>query len=590
MKKFLDYIASSDETMQPNAVVHSFTNLNTKFLEDNGIRHLIIDLDQTMVVQGGSTIPRDLLATLEELSDFLGEGTICFLTNEPNKEREILITEETGIKVVSGEFRKPDRQAYEEALKCLEVKPAKSVAMIGDRVWTDIIGANRLGLYTIQVKPLSPQKDSLAVSLLRRLELLSQRSGFGSLLQLALVLMTLSGVGLFQVISFLRRLPTQGLEVFTLSSGGALVIHLVFVLSSTVYYVMVTNEKAKLLGGNLKTPIWLFNTYPAFVRITLSGALLAVSFVDKYVADLGPGIPDNLLGIAMFYGFIAQVSLLVSLSSYYHTTASRFVRVAADIVIIVVIALSADELRPFALALMILPVGTAARYFRWVPTVITLIACIAVAIMAAVSSPGLATISAIVSFFLIATVLILKVEYSESVAPIDSAVKMHYGTPGICTDILEMLKACTKVMNCASVFYIRDISTGYFYSSGAAEDYGELTPTASEEMFNFIQSHSDRILKEYDLDESQLEQQQILVNEIERVMRPPAVGGVTSILISAIPHSASGYLMAINNLTRNGVVRRRFSPRHARTLLLFSMLVRYFEKIRETRERQEKRK
>ncbi|MFM7287398.1 MAG: HAD hydrolase-like protein [Cyanobium sp.] len=51
---------------------------------------------------------------------------------------------------------KPRRQALRRVLDDLQLPPER-VALIGDRVFTDVIAGNRLGLFTILVKPIDPQ-------------------------------------------------------------------------------------------------------------------------------------------------------------------------------------------------------------------------------------------------------------------------------------------------------------------------------------------------------------------------------------------------------------------------------------------------
>ena len=46
---------------------------------------------------------------------------------------------------------KPSRRGFIRMLEQLDSTPAKTV-MIGDKLWTDILGANRMGIYSIRVR------------------------------------------------------------------------------------------------------------------------------------------------------------------------------------------------------------------------------------------------------------------------------------------------------------------------------------------------------------------------------------------------------------------------------------------------------
>jgi predicted HAD superfamily phosphohydrolase YqeG len=49
--------------------------------------------------------------------------------------------------------------------------PAPQVALAGDRVFTDVLAGNRMGLYTVLVKPIDPQGDPCRQDRLQKLEL-----------------------------------------------------------------------------------------------------------------------------------------------------------------------------------------------------------------------------------------------------------------------------------------------------------------------------------------------------------------------------------------------------------------------------------
>jgi HAD superfamily phosphatase (TIGR01668 family) len=65
---------------------------------------------------------------------------------------------------------KPRRTALRRALLQLGV-PNRQVALIGDRLFTDVIAGNRLGLFTVLVKPIDPQGRPCQRDRLQKLEL-----------------------------------------------------------------------------------------------------------------------------------------------------------------------------------------------------------------------------------------------------------------------------------------------------------------------------------------------------------------------------------------------------------------------------------
>ncbi|MBI5102756.1 MAG: HAD-IA family hydrolase, partial [Nitrospirae bacterium] len=111
---------------------------------------------------GSTLIPPKITDVLNFLRD---NYSCCFLSNfaktKTKLERITAIEELTKIKVVMSERRKPDKAAFELALRYLDAIPSETL-MIGDRLFTDILGANHTGLVSVYVRePLDPTKDPL---------------------------------------------------------------------------------------------------------------------------------------------------------------------------------------------------------------------------------------------------------------------------------------------------------------------------------------------------------------------------------------------------------------------------------------------
>ena len=128
-------------------------------LENSDIEAIILDIDQTIVPFGETTIPEDIRELIRGLQP---KYRMCFLSNFPHTEDRIkrirAIEEQLEIHAVFSERRKPSPAAFHSALEYLRSDPKKTV-MVGDRVLTDIIGANQIGLKTVLVTPLDRKTD-----------------------------------------------------------------------------------------------------------------------------------------------------------------------------------------------------------------------------------------------------------------------------------------------------------------------------------------------------------------------------------------------------------------------------------------------
>lgn len=128
-------------------------------LEKLDIEAIIFDIDQTIVPFGETTIPEEIQKLIRSLQP---KYRICFLSNFPHTEDRIkrirAIERQLETHAIFSERRKPSPAAFRLALEYLESEPAKTL-MVGDRVLTDIIGANQLGLKAVLVAPLDRKTD-----------------------------------------------------------------------------------------------------------------------------------------------------------------------------------------------------------------------------------------------------------------------------------------------------------------------------------------------------------------------------------------------------------------------------------------------
>ena len=112
-----------------------------------GIQGIIYDIDNTLVPHGAPADER-AIKLFEHLKE-LGLKT-CLLSN--NKEPRV----------------KPGAKGYKKAMGIMGTD-IKTTLFVGDQLFTDILGANWLGIQTVLVKPINP-KEEIQIVLKRYLE------------------------------------------------------------------------------------------------------------------------------------------------------------------------------------------------------------------------------------------------------------------------------------------------------------------------------------------------------------------------------------------------------------------------------------
>jgi len=139
--------------LRPDLLVPSVSHVTPALLADRDIEAVLVDLDDTLVPAGGDALgtgARDWFGTLADA----GFGVLILSNGKP--ERVARWARELGVQGLSL-AGKPLGRAFRRGLEALGSEPART-AMVGDQVFTDVLGANRMGLYSILVSPLSPGK------------------------------------------------------------------------------------------------------------------------------------------------------------------------------------------------------------------------------------------------------------------------------------------------------------------------------------------------------------------------------------------------------------------------------------------------
>ena len=155
--------------LYPKQHLNSIFELDTAELRRLGIEGIIADMDNTLVPWNDRTVYPRLANWLDGLKK---EGfRICIVSNN-SADRGGQLARDLDIPAFWYAV-KPRRRAFRKALIELNL-PASAVAVLGDQIFTDVLGGNRMGLYTILVTPIS-DKEFIWTKLMRQFERLILR-------------------------------------------------------------------------------------------------------------------------------------------------------------------------------------------------------------------------------------------------------------------------------------------------------------------------------------------------------------------------------------------------------------------------------
>jgi len=132
----------------------------------HSIGALVIDVDRTLLPRRQSEIPPSVESWLRLAQAKL---PVHLLSNNPSRRRIASVAEPLGLPYTTS-AAKPRRAALMRVISDLGLPPAQ-VALLGDRLFTDVLAGNRLGLFTVLVKPIDPSGHPCRHDHLQNLEL-----------------------------------------------------------------------------------------------------------------------------------------------------------------------------------------------------------------------------------------------------------------------------------------------------------------------------------------------------------------------------------------------------------------------------------
>lgn len=142
--------------LYPDLVVDSIYDINLETLQQNNIKALIIDIDNTLVAWNIKKADERSMGWIEHMKS---HGIKVCLVSNNSKDRVVKFNQDLRLYVVH-RAQKPRRAPFLKALRHLDTLPEET-AMIGDQIFTDVLGGNRLKMFTILVKPISRKEFPL---------------------------------------------------------------------------------------------------------------------------------------------------------------------------------------------------------------------------------------------------------------------------------------------------------------------------------------------------------------------------------------------------------------------------------------------
>ena len=150
--------------LYPDGYFDSVRDIKIEYLKENEIKAVILDVDNTLIdyyknFQDG---------TKEWVEEAKRNGIkFCILSNSNKREKVKQVAKQIDVPYFYF-AKKPLKGGFKKAKKLLNIEE-KHIAVVGDQIMTDILGANRCKMFSILVKPIM-EKDIIITKIKRPIE------------------------------------------------------------------------------------------------------------------------------------------------------------------------------------------------------------------------------------------------------------------------------------------------------------------------------------------------------------------------------------------------------------------------------------
>lgn len=133
-------------SVYPKAYFDKIEKITIEFIKKNNLKALILDMDNTLI-NYKKEMPENIENWAKELN---GQGMKLYILSNTNKKKKVIsIAKKLGVPYKSF-AKKPLKSGFLKVQKELGFKP-EQIAVVGDQIFTDVIGGNRCNMFTILV-------------------------------------------------------------------------------------------------------------------------------------------------------------------------------------------------------------------------------------------------------------------------------------------------------------------------------------------------------------------------------------------------------------------------------------------------------
>lgn len=135
--------------LYPQIYVNNVKDITIELLKKYKIKGLILDIDNTLI-----DYDKELLSGCEQWCNDLKKEKIrmCILSNTNKEQKVKKVADVLDLKYFHF-AHKPNKKGFKKCQDLLSLEP-KNIAVVGDQIFTDVLGGNLSRMFTILTKPI----------------------------------------------------------------------------------------------------------------------------------------------------------------------------------------------------------------------------------------------------------------------------------------------------------------------------------------------------------------------------------------------------------------------------------------------------
>ena len=140
--------------LKPDMRVDKITDITIEMLKSNNIKAVILDSDNTLI-----DLNKNPLDGIKEWINEMKKNGIkfCILSNSIKKKKVESVSKMLDIPYIFFSV-KTTKYGFIKEKKILGIKENQNIAEIGDQLFTDVLGTNRMKMFSILTKPICEEK------------------------------------------------------------------------------------------------------------------------------------------------------------------------------------------------------------------------------------------------------------------------------------------------------------------------------------------------------------------------------------------------------------------------------------------------